>query len=252
MKLLIEHLKCNREALLKYSDLIGSANHSVNLGSARESLISNFLKQNLPEFISYHSGEIFDKYDNRSGQIDIVLHPITSPKINLHNSISIFPAEAVLSAIEIKSNLTTGKTTGSLKEALESCKKLKELKISRSISDDSPIVDINKVSFIIFAFKGPTLETLKKHLSNVSNNQDLPDLILILDRGYCLVKNKSFYKNQNSIDAFDIEEDEEKILIHLFNYILRVVEYWFAYPSKHTMPIDDYINNIENIDSFFS
>ena len=119
MKLLLEHLKNNRDALLKYSELVGIASHSGNLGMAREGLISNFLKQNLPEYIMYLSGEIFDRSDNRSGQIDIVLHPITSPKIYLHKSINIFPAETVLSAIEIKSNLTTGEK-GTLYKALNS------------------------------------------------------------------------------------------------------------------------------------
>ena len=112
MKLLLEHLKNNKEALLTYSDVISIAKHAVNLGTARESLIANFLKQNLPEYISYHTGEVFDSVDNRSGQIDIVLHPITAPKINLYNAINIFPSESVLAAIEIKSNLTTGKKSG--------------------------------------------------------------------------------------------------------------------------------------------
>ena len=62
MKLLLEHLKNNKDALLQYSKLIGAANHPGNLGVAREGLISNFLKQNLPEFIRYHTGEIFDRH----------------------------------------------------------------------------------------------------------------------------------------------------------------------------------------------
>ena len=170
MKLLLEHLKNNREALMKCSDSIGIAAHSVVLGTAREGLISNFIKQNLPEYISYHTGEVFDSNDQRSGQIDIVLHPITSPKINLHNAINIFPAETVLAAIEVKSNLTTGKKTGALSEALSSCARLKELSIIDRSIDRSSITDHQRIPFIIFAYKGPTLKTLKKHLENGIGN----------------------------------------------------------------------------------
>ena len=247
MKLLLEHLKNNREALQKYSDVISSARHSVNLGAARESLISNFLTQNLPEFISYHSGEVFDSNERRSGQIDIVLHPITSPKLNLYNSVSIFPAETVLAAIEVKSTLTTGKSVGSLVEALKSCEKLKGLEIFKN-SNDSPVVDPQRVPFIVFAFKGPTLETLKKHLNKHSNIRELPDLILVLDKGYCLVKDRSWHNILDStISGYSVSDGQDEVLVHLFKYIIGIVEYWSANPSDHTMPIEKYTKNMTTL-----
>jgi hypothetical protein len=262
-KLLLAHLKNNREALLQYSKLIGIAKHSVNLGTARECLIVNFIQKNLPEYISYHSGEIFDTKENRSGQIDIILHPITSPKINLQNTINIFPAETVLAAIEVKSNLTTGKRTGTLSEALVSCKKLKELDLFiPSHSEDSEqditpsiLADPNKIPFILFAYKGPQLNTLIKHLRTYCTNEDkyrvLPDLIVILESGYCLKKTKNWqYVGATFDNAYKVDQNKDFILLGIFVFILKLIEYWFIKPSKHIMPIDEYTKNMPSIFAF--
>lgn len=258
MKLLLEHLSHNKDALLKYSELIGVANHPVNLGTAREGLISNFLKQNLPEYIRYQTGEIFDSQENRSGQIDIVLHPITSPKINLHNAINIFPAETVLAAIEIKSTLTTGKKTGSLSEALTSCEKLKQLEILRSSNNSADIVDPQRVPFIIFSYKGPTLNTLKKHLRNYCSQSGkdyriAPDLIMVLDRGYYLVKTKSWMSAGTSFDeVYKVKEEKDFVLLGIYEFILKLIEYWFLNPQEHTMPINQYTKDMPSIFKFFA
>jgi len=255
MKLLLEHLKNNRDALLKYSELVGVATHSGNLGIAREGLISNFLKQNLPEYIRYHTGEIFDRRDNRSGQIDIVLHPITSPKMNLYKSINIFPAETVLSAIEIKSNLTTGKLKGSLYEALNSCIKLKNLEIPTRQTNE--IIDPQKVPYILFSYKGPTIGTLKKHLHIYSqklevNYRQLPDLIIVLERGYYLLKTASWRFAGTNFDQLYKEKNESDfVLLGIYEFILKLIEYWFLYPSEHTMPIKEYTKDMPTIFDFF-
>lgn len=253
MKLLLEHLRNNRDALLKYSDVISSAKHSVNLGSARESLIANFLKQNLPEFVSYHTGEVFDRDDKRSGQIDIVLHPITSPKINLHNAISIFPAESVLAALEIKSTLTSGSKSGSLQEALVSCKKLKELSIQSSHQcEESFIVDQTTVPFVLFAFKGPKISTLKNHLNKNTNPRELPDLIVVLDKGYYLVKHKNWHNAVGKMeDKYRVSDNQETVLLGIFEYILGIIEVWSANPKKHSMPIEAYTKNMPSIYNLF-
>ena len=258
MKLLLEHLQKNRDALLSYSELVGIAKHSVNIGSAREGLITNFLKKNLPEYVKYHTGEIFDRKDNRSGQIDIVLHPITSPKINLQNAINIFPAETVLSAIEIKSNLTTGKQKGTLYEALTSCKKLKKLNIPRSPPQDKTIIDNQKVPFIIFSYQGPLLKTLKKHLQAYcsepySTFQTLPDLIVVLDRGYYLVKTP-YWRNAGLTfeQLYKVKEEKDFVLLGIYEFILKLIEYWFLNPTEHTMPVQEYTKDMPTLFDLFN
>lgn len=261
MKLLLEHLKNNKEALTYLSKLIGIANHPVNIGTAREGLISNFLEKNLPEFIRYHSGEIFDSKGNRSGQIDIVLHPITSPKIYLNNNINMFPAETVLCALEVKSNLTTGKNSH-LDASLELCKKIKNLIISRRKSEYqfSPyVVDADKVPYIIFAYKGPLLKTLSKSISEYSKREDftsrdLPDLIVVLDRGYYLVKNKNWHTYEaSSEDLYMVFENVNYTLLGIFEYILKLVECWSLNQAGHVLPIEEYTQDgsYTSLDEFF-
>jgi hypothetical protein len=81
---------CPSEHLLLFSkSLIGQAKNTTNLGSAREALISNFLVQNLPSAIEYPSGELFDQKDRRSGQIDVILLPQSSPKLHLFAAITL-------------------------------------------------------------------------------------------------------------------------------------------------------------------
>lgn len=95
-KILLKHLENNQNLLIEYSKLINVAKHGTILGSARENVISSFLEQNLPTFIEYHSGEAFNNKGERSGQIDIILHPITSPKLFLNHKINLFPIETIM------------------------------------------------------------------------------------------------------------------------------------------------------------
>ena len=252
MKLILEHLKNNREALLKISEAAKIAKHSVNLGTAREGFITNFLQQNLPEYIRYHSGEIFDKKDIRSGQIDIILHPITSPKLSLYNTINVFPSETVLAAIEVKSNLTTGKKSA-LSKALKSCKKLKHLEISRKQENSKVIIDRQRIPYILFAYSGTTCDTLKKHLKDYCKKQNdnyriLPDLIIVLDQGYYFLKTNAWqYAGVTFDEAYKVVSDKEIVLLAIYEYILKLIEYWFVNPSEHTMPIEEYTKDMHTI-----
>ncbi len=253
MKLLLEHLWHNKEALLKYSDLVCIAKHPVNIGSAREGLIANFLEKNLPENIKYHTGEIFDRKENRSGQIDIVLHPISSPKINLYNSINIFPAETVLAAIEVKSQLT--KKT--LNEALQSCEKLKRVEVFRELSDNKVNVDQRTVPFLVVAYKGMTNKTLIKHLKayspgvSINKYRALPDLIVVLDRGYYLLKTPAWSAAGITLEqSFKSYTSKDNVLLGIFEYLLKLIENWFNNPLGHTMPIEEYTRDMPTIFQF--
>lgn len=250
MKLLLQHLRHNREALLQLSKAVGMADHAVNLGVARESLVKNFIETNLPEYIRYHSGEVFDRYGKRSGQIDLVLHPVTAPKIYLQNTISIFPAETVLAAIEVKSKLTTGNSTGSLHEALETCKKLKGVKrLSKQLVSSNPL-DPERVPFILFAFNGPQVETLRKQLatyfgSDEINARLMPDLIVVLDRGYYLKKVGNWHRaGMTEEELYRQTLEPDAVLLGLFQLILKLVENWVENPSAHTMPIEAYTQDM--------
>lgn len=244
MRILIEHLKNNKEILKTMASAISIAEHKVNLGTAREGLISNFLVQNLPENISYHTGEIFDTNDERSGQIDIILHPISSPKINLYGAISLFPVETVLAGIEVKSVLN-GETD--INKALSTCMKAKSLEIKSDRNNDE---NLKEVPFIVFAFTGCMLKTMLKTLEKYSQRKDtsikdLPDLIVVLDRGYSLWRTESVGDFCNDTYNIYTEDNENETLLTIFYFLLKRIEYWFG-TTENSMPIDMYIDIKEN------
>lgn len=236
MKILIEHLRNNEEILQKLAKSIGVAKHAVNLGTAREGLIANFLENNLPENIKYHSGEIFDSREERSGQVDIILHPISSPKIHLHSSINLFPVETVLAAIEVKSRLDS---TEHIKDAFNTCLKVKKL---HRVKHESYEELITGIPFIIFAYKGCTPNLVEDYIQK--NNypvEFLPDLIVNIDRGYYLVINRRKCSSKNYFLQFK-KEDGHETLLGLFYFLLKRIENWSSRGVK-TMPIDWYIRD---------
>jgi len=254
-KLLNIHLEHTLSVLKKQSEALNIAKHSKTIGDAREAIISNFLKKNLPSFVDYHDGELFDSENKRSGQIDIILHPITSPKINLVDGVNMFPIETVLAGIEVKSKLTTGKT-GSFFKALNSCKKAKILnKINRPI--DFNDIELSTIPFIIFAFNGPKKETVISSLKNyieLNENKStyiykyLPDMIVVLDgknETYVIYKTKNWiYAGQNFEDIFKYYDEGVKLLAP-FKLLNSLVELWSCNIVNNRMPINDYASELE-------
>jgi len=255
MKILLEHLKKNLEILNRTSELVGLAQHPVNIGGAREAIISGFLKQNLPDFIEYHTGELFDSEDHRSGQIDIILHPLTSPKLNLNGTINMFPVETVLACIEVKSSITGGET-GSLKDALDTCQMAKRLSsINNKEMGYDGMIDLKSVPFIVFAFNSISANSLLDNIRNFVDAekfefQYLPDMIVVLN-----VKDKNsepFYVYKTSRwmnagcefkDVFKVNSKAE-VLLGPFEYILKNMEHWASNIQGKSMPIEHYTKNM--------
>jgi len=241
MGIINDHLKRNKEALEKYSEIADLFKNKTNIGTAREELISNFLSKNLPEFIKFYSGEIFNHEKKRSGQIDIVVHPITSPKFNIMGSINLFPAETVLAAIEVKSDLTTGKKSA-LSDALnlsKNVKRLNLLNVNNNFSDTVP--------FIIFAYKGPTIATLKKQIEKFVTQESIhygvvPDLIVVLNKGYYLTRQNSWETANSVEDVYKINKNKEEVLYGIFAYLLKLVEEWNA----NKMPLKEYFEGLSH------
>lgn len=238
-KLLLDHLKSNHESLQKLSQHINLAQNGTNIGNAREGLISNFLEQNLPEFIKFHTGEIFDSNEKRSGQIDIVVHPITSPKLHLFGALNLFPAECVMSAIEVKSSLNKMH----LNLALDACYKLKQLEFVKEKNSLSSIHHPNKIPFIIFGFSGPSSNRLMNNLRSKfnldKNSTNYPELILVLDKGYS-IKKSAWHRCSNFEESFELIQLQENVLQPLFTLLLNLTENWTQFPAEHIMPIDSY------------
>ena len=236
-KLLLEHLNNCKEQLLQFAKHAGILEHKGNLGTVREGFIKNFLEDNLPENIKYHSGEIFDSNGNQSGQIDIVLHPISSPKLFIHKAINLFPIETVLAAIEVKSNLND------ISSIVESCKKVRDLQ------SDLP--------YIAFRYQGNSQKTLIENMQKkLANGQGfhvghLPNIIVVLRQNYCLVRGNNWHHANATVEEVYSEVlTDEKVLLGLFSYLLKLIEEWSAKPEKHSMPIKKYLEDKITLDDW--
>ncbi len=241
MRVLVHHLNNVAETLRVISKQLQIANHGVNVGAAREALISSFLQQHLAESVSYFTGEILDHNDDRSGQIDVIVHPKNSPRIPLLKDVSVVFSDSVLAAIEVKSNLTTasGKNTSHFKAAFDSCVKTKKLSRATWLSGckKSGFVHLKKIPVFIFAFNGPTVETLRQKIYEyqLENNVPLdllPDLITVVDRNYYLVQNNGWLldKIEDSSVHWSHNSQPEAVLVGMYVYLTQIIE---AYGTTH-------------------
>ena len=253
MRILTEHLNNIAKSLRTQSKQFNIAKHGDNSGGAREALSQLFLKMHLPDSATFITGELFDQEDNRSGQIDLIVHPISSPRLNLINDINLVFNDAALATIEVKSTLTTAKldSPSHLKMALDSCVKIKSLTRSSSIKGlkNGGLIELKKTPVIIFAFDGPTVETLREKLweyqSSRKLNLDLmPDLITVLNRDYYLVQNNGWLidpvRNNNIHWSNNIQS--EGVLLGMYAYLSQIIEAYSSQP--HPMPFSKYLRDL--------
>lgn len=241
MKKVVEYFSKMRESLEKNSDIFNSAQNSTNIGTARELLVSSFLKNILPQFLTFNSGEIFDSNEKESGQIDIIISSINCSKLYITGNISIFPVESVLSAIEIKSSLTTGKgDENEFARSLNACAKVKELDKLSTLKSTS--FDSQKVSYSIFAFKGPDIQTIINKLNESENGiQSLPDCILILNKAYLLLKVKNWHVAGKSIkELYERHEDKNIILFYYYRYLMGITSEYLRDYMFTEIPLERY------------
>ena len=80
---------------------------SSTKGTGRELFISTFLSQCLPPHYRFSSGDIVDRNDNQSGQVDIIIESPYLYSFPFHlDGPRLFPAESVGVAIEVKSDVS--------------------------------------------------------------------------------------------------------------------------------------------------
>jgi hypothetical protein len=242
MRLLAQHLYNVAATMRLYSKQCGFAEHSDSLGAAREALCRMFMQQHLPQSVSYFTGELFDQKDVRSGQLDLILHPTWSPRLNLIDTIDLVFADAALAVIEVKSSLTTASMDkpSHLKAALDSCVSVKRMMRTATISgvQAGATVTLPRLPVLIFAFEGPTVETLRDKLDeyqklNQLDSEVLPDLITVLGRGYYLTRNTGwlFPKINDPKVMWSHNSQPEAVLLGMYAYLTKVIEASLSAPQ---------------------
>ncbi|EPX4135754.1 DUF6602 domain-containing protein, partial [Vibrio vulnificus] len=190
-RILSEHFNKVKNKLLEYSKHFDIAKHGDMKGYGREALVNEFLKTHLPDQIEYLTGEIIDEKDSRSGQVDIILQAKHCAKIPLLGSTHLVFSDAVIAAIEVKSNLNLQH----LRKALDGFVKIKQQQRQDVIKGNKNCPDLKRTPCILIAFQGMKAETLIGHINKYAKENKVsldlcsPDVVVVLDSSYYVCRN---------------------------------------------------------------
>ena len=227
-RVLSEHFGRVKNKLLEYSRHFDVARHGDLKGYGREALVCEFLRTHLPDQIEYLTGEIIDAFDGRSGQIDIILHAKTQPKIPLLANVHLAFADAVVAVIEVKSTLTTQH----LNAALDQFTVLKGLRRNLQLKLSKASFPLTSIPCTIFAFSGLGKDAVIKNINEYAQTHNLsldkcsPDMVVVLDDDYYICRNDGWQFPVVPLPgAFfrDWQGLPHENLVGLYNYLNNVI-----------------------------
>ncbi|MEM9009270.1 MAG: DUF6602 domain-containing protein [Cyanobacteria bacterium P01_F01_bin.86] len=232
-----KHFGRVREKLI--TDFRGTdiAKHGGLKGTAREIFIQEFLRTNMPSEIDFSNGEIVDKFDNQSGQLDIIIQSSFSPKIPIQNSTQLSLNDAVIGAIEVKSDLASGKH---LDNALNAAIKVKSLHRDNHISGmvhGKEEISHTRTPFFLIAYSGPSHMTLERKFNKfvadcgMSTEQCLPEVTVVMQSGkkksgYYLYQNNGwlFEKDTTKGSVCSWNKNSDECIVGLFVYLCQLAQ----------------------------
>ncbi len=253
MAFLNEHFNRVRRTILEKGYEVRLAEHATVVGTARELVVSEFLRAALPNNVAYLSGEIIDSVGGRSGQTDILLVPAHAPRFVLGGNTGVVLADGLIACIEVKSSIAASSpnTDASLPKAMGTVRMVKNQQVRctpwpwEARNGLGNIVRLNSIPASIVAFQGPEIESLLAALRLYADRygQDsLPDSITVLDRDYTLIRENGWYFNNIAAEQlYRRIPDEGACLADLFNYLMKCVQAW-TFRAPFT-PLSDYLTD---------
>lgn len=181
-QLIIDRLEGIRSALVAHhSGGTGMPNESV--GNDREIFLREFLQTIFPPSYRFGSGAIVDKYDQRSGALDIVVEHPFEPSLPLPGGTErLYLASGVAAVVEVKSNASA--QWSQVERTVEPVRRLRRDRVGSGMVLGSPIrlgSDRNKVPICVVAFKGfSSIESLHRKVE-ATPFEKRPNGVLILD-----------------------------------------------------------------------
>ena len=99
-------INASRKQLLLDHEKSSAFGHSGIKGTERAAAFADFLRQRLPDFLEVTRGEAIDCYDNRTGELDIIVYDKSAARpISEQHENSLIPCETLYAVIEVKSIL---------------------------------------------------------------------------------------------------------------------------------------------------
>lgn len=121
-----------RSAIARAEEISRIEHHGL-AGRAREVFVKGLLQPVLPPYIELGSGKIADSEGHLSRETDVVIYSAaTLPPLLLEAGFGVYPAEACIYAIEVKSTLTAS----DLRDAIAKHRQLRALRYLPSVLND--------------------------------------------------------------------------------------------------------------------
>lgn len=112
------------ENALTRAENIADIGHGGLAGRAREVFVKELLRPVLPPYVELGSGKIADSHGHLSRETDVVVYcAATLPPLVIETGFGVYPAEACIYAIEVKSILTANQ----FKDAIDKYRDLRDL-----------------------------------------------------------------------------------------------------------------------------
>ncbi|MBI4506439.1 MAG: hypothetical protein HY691_12955 [Chloroflexi bacterium] len=169
--------------------------HAGLKGANREKIVSQFIRDYLPQSLDVSTGQVVDADGNLSRQLDIIISDAArTPIFYRSGDTRVVPIEGVYAVIEVKSHLDAKQ----LGRAFTNMRSVRKLRKTAYFKPPGPFVrvptlygqeyEVWPVNYFIFAFGSIGIAELLRRVAEVHIAQSLPphcriDCVCVLDKG---------------------------------------------------------------------
>jgi hypothetical protein len=156
------------------------ATHKLSAGENREDLVDSFLTDHLPQRFGISTGMVVSREGSFSNQADLlIVDKLNNAPFYGGRTNKLWPAESVLSLIEVKTSLSPS----DLRDSIAKGRRFKNL--NRRFANPGSTQRIADSLFVIWGFDCPSTDILKRNLNDAFSTiprHELPDFIVVPDR----------------------------------------------------------------------
>lgn len=197
--------------------------HAGEKGRNNESVLSQFLKRNLPTRFTVSTGKVIGVGGVESGQIDLIIHDrLDTPAFIEAHEWSLVPVETVYAVISVKTSIDKPQ----MDDALESIKTVRSLpRQAATFQVVNGVQHINEKDVLrprafVFAFKSNwrSFDSCNKSFKEsitVTNDDLRPNAMCILNQGFLI---RRAYTEQTILF-------KEFPLMHFFMFLVQTMMY---------------------------
>lgn len=221
-------LEAARKQLLLDFDKANGFAHSGIKGEERAEALGAFLRSRLPPTFGVSTGEVIDRRDRRTGQLDLIIYDQTVTRaVFAGHKNELYPCEAVYAVVEVKSLFTRAEAVTCFRAAkkIRSLRPFGERFVNARDSGMSADDSAHRCMYVVFAYGSNVseldwLQNEYSRLAEVAAEENVPlsiiDRLLVLDRGII-----NPVRNQGKVGSSDPGALFAEFFLHLTNFVER-------------------------------